>query len=137
VSNQHRSLRAAIAGWWQGWRDKSAAADIQRKKKIKQAADKLGLTEEEVGTIAAKAHYTSNLLPLRMSLLRLDAAKTALGKPTVFRDLDTSCKLCESKGQCTWDIVEDAANPVWEKYCPNAAKLRVLESETTPKPKSS
>lgn len=137
MNNQHRSLRAAIAGWWQGWRDKSAAVDIQRKNKIKQTADELGLTEEAVGTIAAKAHYTSNLLPLRMSLLRLDASETARGKPTVFRDLDASCKLCESKGQCTWDIVEDAANPVWERYCPNATRLRALESENTPKPKSS
>mgnify|MGYP001617871927 CR=1 FL=1 len=137
MSNQHRSLRAAIAGWWQGWRGKSAALDVQRKNKIKQTADELGLTEEALGTIASKAHYTSNLLPLRMSLLRLDAEETARGKPTVFRDLDASCKLCESKGQCTWDIVEDAANPVWERYCPNASKLRALESENTPKPTSS
>jgi hypothetical protein len=139
VSKKRRSLATIIAQWLQDWRSKRADLAESRKlpqDRVQHAADELGLTADEVRTISDKAHYTSNLLPLRMSLLRLDGDKIACSDPKLLSELQTSCKLCDVKGRCTRDIAENAANPQWEAYCPNAVKLRAMQAGTPPKTKS-
>jgi hypothetical protein len=89
---------------------------------------KLDLSPDDVSTIATKAYYTTNLLPLRMRLLGLDPAAMAQSDPRLLRSLETSCKLCEDKGQCAFDISQNPAHRRWQDYCPNAATLRDLHA---------
>lgn len=130
VSQRHRPLSYIIAGWWQGlFRKPKPATDSEdsRMDRLERAAKDFGLTTEEVITISVSAYYTTDLLPLRMSLLHLDADKTADKDLSLFRALAKSCKLCDAKGQCAWDIAHDPANPQWQQYCPNAVRLCAMQ----------
>ncbi len=53
----------------------------------------------------------------------LDADKLAGIKPSTVRELVERCTACRSPEQCEWDLRQDAANPAWQAYCPNAATL--------------
>jgi len=87
------------------------------------------MTPDQLRDIGDRAYHTTNLLPLRMSLLHLDPSEVAHSDPGRYRDLEASCKLCEDKGRCTWDIAHDAADPRWRDYCPNATKLRAMQTK--------
>jgi Family of unknown function (DUF6455) len=73
----------------------------------------------------------AQLLPRRLAVLDLDADKLACGKPSTVRELVERCTTCESPEQCAWDLREDPANPAWQSYCPNAARLMALAKETS------
>jgi hypothetical protein len=68
----------------------------------------------------------AQLLPRRMAALELDWDKLALLRPSTVRELVERCTTCENPDQCEWDLRQDATNPTWQTYCPNAAKLMAL-----------
>jgi hypothetical protein len=130
MSGRRRLLSEIIAEWWQERRNRSGSAAMEksRRDKLERAAEGLGLAIGELHSISGKAHYTTNLLPLRMSLLHLDASEVARSDPKLLRELEASCRLCEDKLRCTRDIAQDAANPKWHEYCPNAMVLRAMQA---------
>lgn len=73
----------------------------------------------------------AQLLPRRMAALDLDQDKLARVEPLTVRELVERCTTCESPERCEWDLREDPANPAWQAYCPNAAKLIGLASTPT------
>jgi len=128
-SQGRRPLGDIITEWWQAL-FKKAAVDYEESRlaRFERAAKELGFSTDELLTISLRAYYTTDLLPLRMALLHLDADETARKDPTLFRALATNCKLCDAKGQCGRDMVQDPANPQWQRYCPNAVTLGAMRS---------
>ena len=43
-----------------------------------------------------------------------------------FELLQRNCLACGDRAPCEADLRGDPANPVWQRYCPNAAKLTAL-----------
>jgi hypothetical protein len=120
------SLTERIAGWWQDRRRRHSALvkkDESREENLERAALELDLTTREVSAISTRAYYTTDLLPLRMALLHLAPGETARSDPQRFRSLETSCRLCDLKGRCTFDIAQNPSSAQWQQYCPNATTL--------------
>jgi Family of unknown function (DUF6455) len=65
----------------------------------------------------------ADLLPRRMAALGLDADTVARFDPATFRDLQRFCATCEYPELCRWDLRQNPANPMGQKYCPNWATL--------------
>jgi hypothetical protein len=120
---------------WQEWRRTfaltGARSEESREQKLERAALELGLSTDELCNVCLKAYYTTNLMPLRMALQRLDPAEVAHSNPQLFSHLEKSCKLCEVKGQCAFDMTQNPANPHWQEYCPNAPTLREMRARNT------
>jgi Family of unknown function (DUF6455) len=71
----------------------------------------------------------AQLLPRRLAALEIDDDKLACGNPLTVRELVERCTTCESPEQCAWDLREDPADPAWQAYCPNAARLMALAKD--------
>jgi len=106
------------------------ALEETRLARLERIAQDLGISIDDLSSITIEAHYTSDLLRLRMSLLHLDQSDAAVIDPNLLESLQTSCKQCAVKGQCAADIIEDAANPRWQAYCPNAMKLCTMRAQS-------
>jgi len=71
------------------------------------------------------------LLIERMLVLRLDPGEVQRAEPAMFDELQALCRRCQSREECEWSLVHDAADPAWQdwrNYCPNSAKLRMLSA---------
>jgi hypothetical protein len=66
------------------------------------------------------------LLPRRMAAPDLDPNTVARIDPAAWRELVKLCAACESDELCEWDLRQDPDDPVWQDYCPNAARLSGL-----------
>ena len=71
----------------------------------------------------------AQFLPRRMAALELDRDKLARAKPLTVSELVERCTTCENPEQCEWDLRENPANPAWQAYCPNAARLMALANQ--------
>jgi hypothetical protein len=81
------------------------------------------LSPDELFSISTGAYYTTDLLRLRMALLHLNAADVAHSDPRLLQSIETSCRLCDVKGRCSYDITQNPAHRRWQDYCPNARTL--------------
>jgi hypothetical protein len=132
MNTERRSLSERIAGFWQDWcRDRGICGRREEspEEKLERAALKLGLPADEVFAISIKAHYTTNLLPLRMALLGLNPSDVAHSDTHLFRSLETTCRLCDVKGRCAFNIAQNPAARQWQEYCPNAATLCSMKAQ--------
>ncbi len=69
----------------------------------------------------------SDYLPeCRMEMLGLDPAAFGSADPDAFIDLLRECAACNAHELCAADLQRDPNDPVWESYCPNAAKMLVF-----------
>lgn len=62
----------------------------------------------------------------RMEMLGLDPASVGRTDPDTFIDLLRECACCNARDLCVADLQRDPNDPIWENYCPNAAKLLVI-----------
>jgi hypothetical protein len=132
-TNTHRTLRTVVTEWWKNL--SGSSADESCLTRFDRTAKELGFTSEELLDISLQAYHTTDLLPLRMALLHLDADRTARTDPCLYNKLAKSCRLCDVKGQCASDIIRDTASRQWQEYCPNAAALRTMQSQNASRSK--
>lgn len=93
---------------------------------LDRVAGELGMTGDDLATLAFKGPHAADLLYERMEALgvtRADADRLAHG---LMRDLERSCACCADKGQCKGDLAARPDDPVWKEYCPNAITLESL-----------
>ena len=71
-----------------------------------------------------------DLLLMRMEALRLEPSEVKTLMPSEFRVLARVCDHCQDKTRCERDLMYEAAGKVvtWERYCPNAPRLRAMGS---------
>lgn len=65
----------------------------------------------------------------RMAALHLDASELSRTEPETFQDLQVCCALCESRDECTRDLVKESSGlgeQDWRDYCPNAGTFNML-----------
>ena len=71
-----------------------------------------------------------DLLLMRMEGLRLEPGEVKAFMPSEFRVLARICDHCQDKIRCERDLMYEAAGKAvsWERYCPNASRLRAIGS---------
>jgi hypothetical protein len=129
--------RPVIAAVWDWWHDLSRR-DRKRSDggncrpgdvtNVPQEADASGFA---IGDIATHGSVEVSLLLRRMAMLRIELDELAREEPELFRDLQASCVLCQSKGRCRWGLAHEFDDPAWQDwrdYCPNATTLSVLSA---------
>ncbi len=108
------------------WREQSELSQLPAGE-LGRLAGELGMSGDELASLAAKGPHASDLLYERMEALgvsRADADRVAHG---LMRDLEKSCACCGDKSQCKHDLHAHPDDPVWKEYCPNAITLEALK----------
>jgi hypothetical protein len=95
---------------------------------VERIAKDLGLSASELRRVTKLGPGSADLLLRRMAALDLDRKEVSRTEPRTFQDLQRVCSMCNSKRRCRRDLTRDAADPVWEDYCPNAATLMALNA---------
>jgi hypothetical protein len=125
-----RSLTKAIFQWWRNWTRRSSALELRccGEDEVERIAKDLGLSASELRRVTKLGPGSADLLLRRMAALDLDRKEVSRTEPRTFQDLQRVCSMCNSKRRCRRDLTRDAADPVWEDYCPNAATLMALNA---------
>jgi hypothetical protein len=75
---------------------------------------------------SATADLGDELLRCRMVIVGLFSGAVERDDSATFDLLRRNCLACDDRARCEADLKDDPANPVWRRYCPNAAKLNTL-----------
>jgi len=123
-------LAKFIAEWWRGAKGHwGGLAELDRcgPDEVSRMAGDLSLTTWELRSLAGKPDSTDLLLYRRMADLGLDQAEVARTQPTLTRDMQKLCTMCQSKAQCQRDLLRCAdPSSSWRAYCPNDETLHGL-----------
>src|SRR5579863_8947712 len=121
------SLIAAISRLRQQWKD---AAELRNcgEEAVEQMAHEVGLTALELCQLASKGSHAADPLVHRMKALDLEAREIGKLEPMVLRDMERVCSMCESHSRCFRDLARNVNDPIWKRYCPNAATLESLDA---------
>jgi len=76
--------------------------------------------------LSATADLDDELLRCRMVIVGLFSGALERDDSATFELLRRNCVACDDRARCEADLRGDPANPVWQRYCPNAAKLNAL-----------
>lgn len=127
-TNDARSVRRLVH-WWQNW-IKRRAAMVQLgccdRTEVARMAHDIGVSSEELYTLAGKWPDSADLLLRRLDESKLDVAEIKKSQPQVMRDLERVCTLCASKRKCSHDLATRPSDPAWQSYCPNTTTLKSL-----------
>jgi hypothetical protein len=74
----------------------------------------------------ASADLGDELLQSRMVIVGLFSGALERDDSATFELLRRNCLACDDRARCEADLRDDPVNPVWQRYCPNAAKLNAL-----------
>jgi hypothetical protein len=75
---------------------------------------------------SATADLGDELLQCRMVIVGLFSGALERDDSATFESLRRNCLACGDRAPCEADLRSDPANPAWQRYCPNAAKLNDL-----------
>jgi hypothetical protein len=124
-----------LARWWRNRnvrRRGVAELDCCGPAEAERIARDLGVSRAELSVLAGKWPDAADLLSRRLEQVNLDRAELARVEPQVLRDLERVCTLCGSKRKCEHDLANNASDPGWAEYCPNATTLGALIAERRP-----
>jgi hypothetical protein len=91
-------------------------------------AQDIGLSVAELRKLANHAPREAKLLNRRMATLQLDPQDLARRGDGVLQDLQRLCTQCASQRKCARALERQPDNPEWQRYCPNAGTLSVLQA---------
>jgi hypothetical protein len=121
MSNRHnwKSALKALLG--------SADQDCSRVEPVDPAPVASGGTSHMCAGVSREG---PDLLLMRMEALRLEPSDVKAFMPSEFRVLARVCDHCQDKIKCERDLMYEAAGKAvsWERYCPNASRLRAIGS---------
>ena len=126
-----RSPIKVISDWWRGWtRSRSDASELAccAEGEVARMAGDLGVSADELRTLARRGPASANLLLRRLAALDLDGDEIAKADRSTFLDLQRVCAMCQVKRQCSRDLSHDPTDTAWEDYCPNVATLKMLNA---------
>jgi hypothetical protein len=75
---------------------------------------------------SATADLGDELLRCRMVIVGVFSGALERDDSATFEALQRNCLVCGDRAPCEADLKGDPANPAWQRYCPNAAKLNAL-----------
>lgn len=125
LSQAAHQVRAAAKAYWQR---QASVIEIDRlgSQQAANLAGDLGVSPEELRTLAGKDKNAADLLVRRMATIGLDPNRV---DPWVMRDLQRCCSLCRDKGLCIHELEDQPREPTWPAYCPNEQTLDALNDQ--------
>jgi hypothetical protein len=125
-------LAGCVVQWWRNWartRRTMAYFDCCGPSEVERIARDVGISRQDICTLAGKWPGSADSLLQRMKEVKLDPAEIVRIEPQVLRDLERVCTLCASKRKCQHDLARNPSDRRWREYCPNAMTLAALTAE--------
>ncbi len=104
-------------------------------------SDFAALDASEVGEIAREMNLSvgelqqlerhgaqASLMPQRLAQEGVDPVVVQAEWPSVWRDLQRVCTLCDSKDVCQNELDLAPEAPDWQRYCPNVGTINALKN---------
>lgn len=131
TASHPRSLLQIAAQAWKDWREaRGRIAELLAcdSREIKDIARDVGVSSDTLVSLAAKRPDSADLLFQRMNVLHVDPSVVEVQEPTVMRDMQRCCSLCDSKARCGHDLDTRPKDRDWQDYCPNSQTLAALQA---------
>lgn len=107
------------------WREQMELSQMPHAE-LGRMAHELGLSSDELRSLAAKGPHAADLLYERMQALGVSRTDVDRLGWNLMRDLEKTCACCGDKGQCRADLAAHPDSPAWKEYCPNAMSLEAI-----------
>lgn len=91
----------------------------------------IGVSVDDLRQLENKSAESADLIYRRLDSLGIDRHTLAARWPSIFKDLQRTCSLCESKGLCLQDFERLDSHESWRAYCPNASTLNDIQVSRT------
>ena len=94
---------------------------------VDRLAGDMGLSGDELRSLARKGTFNALLLDQRMAALGLtkaDVDRTAFG---LMRELERTCCHCPEQKACAKELAEAPGGSGWKSYCPNVQSLAAVQ----------
>jgi hypothetical protein len=122
-------ILGAIADWINRYREAYAArgelincgAD-----EIARIAHDLGVSSDELATLATKDANSADLLQKMLVALGVDPKNFACDEPAAMHDLQRLCVNCRQKQRCAHEFDVGTAAENYREFCPNSYTLDAL-----------
>jgi hypothetical protein len=94
---------------------------------MENIAQDLRLSPAELRALTAKGTNAAKQLPCLLEALRINIQTLAEQEPSVLRDLQRVCTLCDHKRECDLYLATGALATHCQSYCANADTVRALK----------
>jgi hypothetical protein len=94
---------------------------------MENVAQDLRLSPGELRALTAKGTNAAKQLPCLLEVLRINIQTLAEQEPSVLRDLQRVCTLCDHKRECDRDLAAGTLVTHYQSYCANAHTVRALK----------
>ena len=138
-TSERNGFARRLAHWWRSWNGRRRTmADLGRcgPAEMERIARDVGVSGADLSILAGKWPDAADPLYWRMNEIKLDRKEITHADPQVMRDLQRVCTVCASKRRCEHELANNASDPAWKKYCPNATTLAALVAERAAKSKA-
>jgi hypothetical protein len=122
-------ILGAIAEWINRYRKACVAHDELINcgaDEVARIAYDLGVSSDELATLASKSAKSADLLQKLLVALGVDPKNFANDNPMAMHDLQRLCVNCGQKQRCTHEFDVGTAAENYREFCPNAYTLDVL-----------
>jgi len=119
-------LIGTFAGWLTHRRELNELHQIDRAELDRIAGD-LQVSPSALEELVEKGPHAADELEKLLKVLGIDEAALARTQPTVLRDMERVCALCQHKRECDHDIATGTAAEHYKDYCPNASTIGQLD----------
>jgi hypothetical protein len=126
------NVMAPLAAWWRrrtAIRETMSDLDAFGPAEMARMAQDVGIPPSDLRELARHCSDAADLLERRVEALGMSTSELVKTAPAELRDLERLCTLCQSKGRCARDLIDDPSDPIWRQYCPNEETLVALAAE--------
>lgn len=94
---------------------------------VEEIAREIGVTSGELQEIDRHGERAA-LMPRRLAQEDVNPAVVQAEWPSVWRDLQRVCSVCDSQDVCRNELDLAPEAPDWQRYCPNAGTIKALKN---------
>jgi transcriptional regulator with XRE-family HTH domain len=119
-------LIGTFTGWLNHRRELNELHQLDRAELDRIAGD-LQVSSRALEELVEKGPHSADELMGLLKALGIDQDALARTQPTVLRDMERVCALCQHKRECDQDIETGTAAERYQTYCPNASTIAEFE----------
>ena len=96
---------------------------------LARLAGDIGIGTDELLQVSREPEGLLPLLRRRLAAHGMTLEEIEQLHPSVARDLEVHCTICDSKGHCLQDFELRPGSQEWKHYCPNADTVAALAAQ--------